>query len=390
MKRLHESSEAADVSPAQQPEKHVVLRQQSAKRKETGVVIEADDLLSALPIELHHEIIVWLFRCHPASVGCLDATNTTMHASIRSARIKFDSWAHHQRMAVDVLSIARLAWATGTKNETDATTGLAVAVMYAYVAGSLSEVDCRYYRGLLPRDIRIFGAHGPLMERLGLSRWDRASAKALVEWITSNHHALNQQEGPSLFPAVTDRIQRDGETCLAPAAMGKYYQHPVHVPRGRGILRVGGPLDREGHARHVPRDTDGLDLLFVRHQESMEALVDLPPSMTMWIWSSCFCKKDRTCRDCLCRRATADALDRPVTECHALAWIDERTADHMPADIASCIANCPQLGLVFTDLFCVSDMHAAFCLDSFLFFGVVRARFDVAAFMASASRLRSA
>lgn len=395
MKRLHEPDEAADMSTAKWREQTRAVSRQSAKRKRKRRnavavdVVEANDLLSGLPIELQHEIVVCLFRCHPASVGCLDATGRTLHAAVRSARINVESWPHRQRVRVSALSLARLACVTGARNEMDAMTGLALAVMYAYVAGSVNEKECRYNRGLERRNSQVPQGSGPLIERLGLPDANSASPDALVEWITSNHRALDQRAGPPLFPAVTERIQRCRGGLFAPATMGKYWTPSALAPRGKEILRVGGPFDAQGRARDAPHDTDALDLLFGRHGKSMEALADLPYSTTTRISSPCFCEKGPKCQACLCVRTIADALDRPITQCRALEWIDKRTADHMPTDIASCIADCPRLGLAFSDLFCVSDMHAASCLDNFLFFGIVQARFDVEAFMASASRLRA-
>lgn len=361
------------------------------QRKQEKATVEVGDSLSVLPVELHHEIIAWLFRYRPASVACLDATNTTLHASVRSAYISVESWAHGLRMRAGVLPITRLACATGAKSESDAMTGLAIAVMYAYVAGSMGEKECWYNRGLESRDSQIPEGDGPLIERLGLPRPNSASPDALVEWITSNHRALDRQTGPSLFPAVVYLIERDVYRYFAPTTMGKYWACHILAPRAKDILRVGGPLDRDGCARETFQDTDKFDLLFGLDRRLMEPLIDLPRSTTMRVAYFCDCqRKSTTCKTCRCLGAVTDALDRPETERRALAWIDKRTADHLPADIASCIADCPQLGLAFTDLFCVSDMHAVRCLDIILFFGIVRPRFDVDAFLASASRLRNA
>lgn len=393
MKRLRESDDTVSVSTTTvRPDtEDSIPSQQTTKERERENAIEADDLLSALPVELQHGIIVWSFRCHPASVGCLDATNVALHAAVRSARIKIDSWAHHSRMCVGVLPIARLACATGARNKRDAITDLAIAVMYAYVAGSVGEKECWHYRGLHPKGSLLLGCSGPFIERLGLPRPNSASPHALVEWIASNHHALNRRAGPPLFPVVVDWIKRDDDDYSAPATMGKYWTCGFLAPRGRDILRVGGPLDREGRVREAFCDTEKLDLLFGWNMCSVDALIDLPRRTTMHIAFPCVChKKGTTCKTCCCLCAVTNALDRPETERRAIEWINKRTADHLPAAITSCIVDCPQLGLCFTDLFCVSDMHAVCCADTVLFFGVARPRSDVAAFMVSASRLRGA
>lgn len=390
-KRLCESGEPTNLSAAKRPEEKGVLSSSRSAKGKGGNTVEAADLLSALPAELQHKIVVWSFRCHPASVGCLAATSRVLHAAVCSAYVKIESWAHHVCVRVGILSIARLACVTGAKNETDAITGLALAVMYAYVAGSLSEKECWHERALEPGDIKVLREGGTLIERLGLPNANSASPSALVEWITSNHRALDHRAIPPLFPAIVDNVRGRCNDYFAPATMGKYRVVWPLTPQDKEILRVGGPLDRKGHVREAFSDTARLDLLFGLCEDSFETLFDLPRGITHRTTYPCTChRRGAVCKTCRCLRAVADALDRPEMERRAIAWIDKRTTDHLPLDIASCVADCPQLRLTFGDLFCMSDMHAASSLDNVLFFGTVRPRFDVDALLRSASRLCAA
>ncbi|AJF97540.1 hypothetical protein TW95_gp0806 [Pandoravirus inopinatum] len=332
--------------------------------------------LLTLPTEIHHEIIAWAFRVSCRSVASLCMTHTIMRDAVLSARIKIQL-APHKTARADVLSLMHVARTVGARCEADISTGLALAVMYAYVVGAIEDVTGWSARGFASDTRQAYYisrilAAGRLVDRIGLAPFASVSPDALLTWVVSNHRDIDRLCESCLFPVLACALNNKIDPWHLPDKMAKCERHRDAGNISRPHVVVGNVCAAETS-----------DLLFGIAPAGLSKITRLPKTTTeMCGGSACMCewRGGQTCDVCLAEARADRSMRNPKTLERVLAHINARTRKNLPTTVAACMRMCSQLALDFTDLFHITNLCLTGHQGHALFFGVVVPQFDEASF----------
>lgn len=340
-------------------------------------------LLDLAP-ELIQQIVGDLVDTDLPSASAFGSTCRTARAAVSAVRTRVPEGMRNAGARADTWALVRIGTTLDARDPCSAAAEAVLGVLYAYISWSVGDRITRHDK-CLGNVSAVQSATGSEIRSLGLLDPHAVSPASLLEWVVSNHAALNQRGKPPIFARVTETVVERFFVNTHPAAVGKY-----RWPMDRREFFVSTAVCGLG-GRSTPECSQdgGLCAFGAIHgidPITLSSLTGVPIEVAQTHLYEPSAKLH------MALVSTIDhALGDPAVGARLSDWLDDQIAAHLPKRWAAARALSPDLFPRFTDLFRIDDARASTyaSLTHILLWGKVRPKFGTAAFLDAANRATS-